>query len=477
MQPSAISHQLPAALWTRAHRAATMTFFGALLAATACKDVTVPNYNNPSFEQLSETPTVGTVNTALVGMLINYRGRVGSDASSLGILGKESYNLDQAEPRNVLSYLQGPIEPGGFVQDLGWTLGYRNVLQGATILVAVEKVSGFSAQQKEAIRGFTKTIMALELLSQIRIRDQAGIVTEVSADKSAPLGAIVPKDQALTRISALLDEAKVHLQAGGTAPMTFLHAGFTGFNTPPTFLLFNRAIKARVEVYRQQWASALTALSESFLDTTSTTAATLAKGVYHVYSTSSGDALNPLYDPTPATLYAHPSILNGAQTRANGAPDLRLSSKTSPGTSRVVQQVQGTHRFTIYASNTAPVPIIKNEELILLRAEARYQSGDAVGALKDINFIRVNSGGLDPLTGFADANAFVTELLYNRTYSLLFEYGPRWVDYRRYNRLAQLPKLNTAINEKTFPYVMFPIDECNQRSPKPEPGCSQVAGI
>jgi hypothetical protein len=350
-------------------------------------------------------------------------------------------------------------------------------LQGATILEAVDKVSGFSAQQKEAIRGFTKTIMAMELLTQVRIRDTAGIVVDISTDKSAPLGAVVTKDAALTRIAAMLDEAKVHLQAAGTAPMTFLHAGFAGFNTPPTFLQFNRGIKARVEVYRKQWTSALTALSESFIDVSSGSAATLAKGVYHVFSTSSGDALNPLYDPTPATLYAHPSILNGAQTRANGQPDLRLTSKTSPGTGRTVQNVQGTHRFTVYASNTAPVPMIKNEELILLRAEARYQSNDIAGALTDINFIRVNSGGLAPLAGFADLNAFVDELLYNRTYSLLFENGHRWVDYRRYSRLAQLPKINTLINEKTFPYVMFPIDECNQRSPKPERGCSQVVGI
>ena len=57
-------------------------------------------------------------------------------------------------------------------------------------------------------------------------------------------------------------------------------------------------------------------------------------------------------------------------------------------------------------ANTAPIPIIKNEELILLRAEARYQSGDVAGALSDINVVRVSSGGLAPLTGFANATAF-----------------------------------------------------------------------
>ena len=442
----------------------------------ACQEVTVPNYNNPNLESLTSNPTASNVNNAIVGLLISLRDRVGTEASAMGILGKESYNLDQAEPRNVLGFLQGPIEPGGFVQDLSWTAGYRNLRQAAVVLAAVDKVQDFSPAQKEAIRGFVKTIMAMELLTQVRIRDVAGIMVDISADPAAPLGAIVSKDAALTRISQMLDDAKTNLQAGGTAFPFPLHSGFAGFNTPATFLQFNRGMKARTEVYRQQWASALTALSESFIDATTTTAASLARGVYHVYSTTSGDITNPLFDPTPTRLYVHPSIISGAQTRANGQPDLRLTNKTATGVSRVVQQVQGQYKFTIYPTSTTPVPVLKNEELILLRAEARYQSGDAVGALADINFIRVNSGGLAPLTGFADLNAFVTELLYERTYSLLFEDGHRWVDYRRYNRLADLPKINTAINEKTFPYVMFPQDECNQRSPQPQPGCSQVVG-
>ena len=449
-------------------------FVVAALTLGACQEVTVPNYNNPNLESLTNSPTASAVNNSIVGLLISLRDRVGTEASAMGILGKESYNLDQAEPRNVLGYLQGPIEPGGFVQDMSWTAGYRNLLQAAVVLAAVDKVQDFSSAQREAIRGFVKTVMAMELLTQVRIRDTVGIMVDINADPAAPLGAIVGKDAALARISQLLDEAKTSLQAGGTSFPFPLHSGFVGFNTPATFLLFNRGIKARTEVYRRQWTSALQALSESFID--ATTPGSLTKGVYHVYSTTSGDITNPLFDPTPTRLYVHPSIISGAQLRANGQPDLRLTNKTATGVSRVVQQVQGQYKFTIYPTSTSPVPVLKNEELILLRAEARYWSGDKAGALTDINFVRVNSGGLDPLAGFADDNAFIAELLYNRTYSLLFEGGHRWVDYRRYGLLAQLPKINTAINEKTFPYVMFPQDECNQRSPKPEPGCSQVPG-
>ena len=460
---------------------------GVAAVVSACEPVTIPNLNNPSIESLTSNPTIGIVNTATVGMLINLRGRVGVEASAMGILGKESYNLDQAEPRNVLSYLQGPIEPGGFVQDLGWTEGYRNVIQGLTILEALNKIAetptpttaSYSPQQKEGIRGFVKTIMAMELLTQVRIRDAVGIVLDVSANPSAALGPIVSKAEALTRIVALLNEAKTHLQAAGTAFAFPLHSGFAGFNTPATFLQVNRGITARAEVYREQWAAALTALGESFIDANTATPANLARGAYHVFSASSGDLLNPLFDQTPTRFYVHPSILGGAQNRANGSPDLRLTQKTAPGTARTTVTVQGTHKFMNYPTSTSPVPIIKNEELILLRAEARYKTNDLVGALADLNFVRVNSGGLSPLTlaDIATEAAFVTELLYNRTYSLLFEGGHRWVDYRRYGRLSQLPKINTQISEKTFPYVMFPADECNQRDPKPQPGCSEVVGI
>ena len=89
----------------------------------------------------------------------------------------------------------------------------------------------------------------------------------------------------------------------------------------------------------------------------------------------------------------------------------------------------------------------------------------------------MNSGGLAPITA-ATAGDVVTEILYNRTYSLLFEQGARWVDARRYGRLAQLPKVNTgAIAELIFPWVMFPDAECAQRKQQPAAACTQVAGM
>jgi hypothetical protein len=434
----------------------------------------VPNFNTPDIDVLINAPDAATVNTTVAGLLVGLRANVGTWSTGLGILGREVYNLDPAEPRNVLGYLVGPLEPGGFVADVGWTASYRNLRTAATVLEALEKVTTFTAPQKAATRGFVKTIIAQEYINQLRVRDTFGIVVDVPTDPTV-LGAFVTRDSGYKRAAALFDEAKADLTVGGTAFPFALTTGFTGFSTPATFLKVNRALKARGDVYRGAWAEALVALNESFLSTASGSAATLATGAYHVYSISSGDAVNPLFDAAPRALVAVPSFLTDAQRRLDGSPDLRASSKAGViATAVTTQSVSSNVRINLYANNVASVPIIKNEELILLRAEANYALNNRALAIQDLDFVRVNSGGLAPL-GAAYAGDVVDEILYNRRYSLFDEYGHRWVDVRRYGRLATLEK--ALPSHKIFPVVPIPVDECNQRLAQPPKGCVNVAGF
>jgi hypothetical protein len=179
---------------------------------------------------------------------------------------------------------------------------------------------------------------------------------------------------------------------------------------------------------------ALAALAESFISA-DPMAPALDLGAYHVYGTGSGDKTNSLVSPN---LYAHPSIKAGAEMTASGMPDARVARKLQPVMSRTFKMLTSDQAFTIYASPTSPVPIIRNEELILLRAEANIALGNLAPAIEDLNFIRVQSGGLPPRTDLTADNA-VDELLKQRLYSLLFEGGHRWVDMRRFGRLDKLP--------------------------------------
>jgi hypothetical protein len=444
----------------------------ALLMASGCRDLVVPDYNNTSIDDLQFNPTPVKIAQAAQGLLVGTRVQQGVQngyVSLLGIIGRESYNFDPADPRFITEMLIGPLDPGSpaFGANL-FAFPYRNIRNANILLAAVDIVPLLSDAQKEAVRGFAKTIQALDYLYVINTRDDLGAPLDVNRGPLEEPAPLATKAEIFANIARLLDEGLTHLQAGGSVFPFELSPGFAGFDSTATFATFNRALKARVEVYRGNHASALSALNASFLDT----GAPLTLGAYHSFSTASGDLVNALHDPGGRAILAHPSLVTDAQNKPDGTRDNRLQQKVAPlPEPRTVQDITAAHLFTIYTSNTAPIPIIRNEELILLRAEARYFSGDQVGALNDINFIRTTSGGLAPRGPFVSNDDFITELLYQRRYSLMFEGGHRWIDARRHGRLSTLPlALPTHRVHTRFP---FPEAECLARVPAPA-GCPQT---
>jgi hypothetical protein len=447
----------------RAPRLAAMLL--ATTALSACKNLDVPDYYAGSIDELTSghaSPT--SVKTAAQGLPIGTRNVISGIVITWGEVGREGYSLDPANPENQKRRL---VTEDRSIASGTWSTGYANLRQENIILKALDGVSGLSDAEKEGIRGWTKTLMAVDYLILTDVFDQSGISLDVDRAVNDPLAPIATKAEAYTRILQLLDQAKVHLQAGGTAFAFLPGPGYTGFSTPATFLKVNRAIRARVDVYMQNWATALTDLNESFLDTNGA----MSLGAYNAYSSRSGDATNPLYDPVPRTQVAHQSVITEAQKRADGTPDLRATSKTAVITTRVTNGVTVDRKFTIYQTNADPIPIIKNEELILLRAEANFQLGNRATALADINVVRTKSGGLPALTADPGNPGMRDEILYNRRYSLMWEGAHRWLDMRRYGLLAQLPKY--APDHVVYPYAPLPDAECigGVRDPVPA-GCT-----
>lgn len=449
----------------------TIAAVAVLLFVSACKDLVVPDYNNTSIDDLTLNPTPTKITQASQGLLVGTRAGIGEQngyVSLLGILGRESYNFDPADPRFITEMLIGPLDGGSpaFGGNL-FALPYRNIRNANLVLGALDKVTGMSASEKSAVEGFAKTIQSLDYLQVIDTRDDLGAPIDVNIGPTDTPAPIATKAAVFAAISALLDDGLTALGAGGTAFPFAVSPGCSSFATPSSFSKFNRALKARVEAYRGNYAAVLTALNGSFLDTS----APLSLGAYHSYSTGSGDTQNALYDPTGRAILAHPSIETDAESKPDGTLDARVLSKVShlPDV-HTVQGISTDLVFTIYGSNTAPLPIIRNEELILLRAEARYFTADVAGALTDINFIRTTSGGLAPRGPFTSSSDFVDELLKQRRYSLLFEGGHRWIDARRFNLLNTLPKaLPTHTIMSRFP---FPEAECLSRVPAPTQGCT-----
>ena len=463
------------------HRVTALT---GLLLASACNTLDVPDLDNPGQDQLENNPTRALVSAAATGML--YGSRVGIAAQNgyvmeLGILGRESYNFDPADPRFVTELLQGPLDggSGAFGGNL-FAAPYADIRSGNIILRALTRLpaSAMTTAEIDATTGFVQTILALDFLQVVNTRDDLGAPIAVDIDPTGAPAPIVTKAAVFTHITNLLDSAATNLAAGGGAFPFPLSSGFAGFSTPATFATFNRALRARVAVYTGDFNGALTALQASFIDP----AAPLTLGVYFVFSVNAGDNVNTLFDQStpdtvaPRALMAHPSILTDAQLQVGGALDQRVLDKVhifhEPVT---VQGITDSVKFTIYQSNLAPIPIIRNEELILLRAEANIGLNQLGPAVTDIDLIRTTSGNLPAYAGPVTQPALLDELLYNKRYSLLLEGGHRWIDLRRYGRLNTLPK--DLPTHHIFSRMPFPRNDCLARNPTPAAGCSPEVGF
>lgn len=444
----------------------------ALLLLPACSDLSSPNFNAEDLSNLTENPTRANVNAATQGMLITYSGYHAAPNGYLvllGTLGRNAYNLDIADPRFVTGVLASPLSAsspafgGNF-----WPQPYSNVQAASRILQAVDALptDEMTDAEKEGIRGFVKTIKALELLTVVNTRDvncdgNLGCPVEAPADPGQ-LAPAVTKEAVFDEIISLLGEARGHLNsAGGSFPFQ-LPSGFDGFDTPATFMEANWAIEARVRVYRggefddpAEFTAALTALSNSFVDTT----ASMDRGIYHSYGSGSGDTPNSLFQPSSSpNLRAHPSVVGDAETDGSGNPDARVVEKTRPVTFRQFQGVGSDIGFDLYNGLEAPIPIITNEELVLLRAEANIGLGNLAAADDDINFIRTNVAELPEkdVSSMTQSQA-LDALLYEKRYSLLLEGGHRWIDLRRYGLLDRVPLDDpTHVRNAQFP---IPINE------------------
>ena len=462
-------------LWSRA-------LLAGVVLTGACRSFEVANENAPTVDQLEGNPTRAILARAATGIFTGVAGvlnDVGGDIQQYGIYGRELYNLLGNDPRETGEELRGPQDPGGR-GGAGWANKYAHIRTINVYIRGVQNSIELSDAEKSASLGFAKTIKAWFFHRLIVRTGTLGIPMDVDRAISDDPAPFVSQADAYAAVVALLDEARADLLAGGgTFPFTFA-PGWDGFTTPADFVRFNRGLLAKVQVNRallagcgaQCFTGAMTALSESFI-TTGNLPASLTAGVYIAYDQAAGEPTNPITENlTQQRYYVHPSVAALVQNRADGSKDLRWTTKFREGTSKTLNDLTGSIKPILYNTNTATasasnlssdIPLLKNEELILLRAEARLGLGDKQGALDDINLIRVQSGGLAPstLTAASDNADIITELLYNRLMSLIFEQGTRWIDARKYGRLGQLP-IDRA-GDIVHTQQIVPTAECDAR--------------
>jgi starch-binding outer membrane protein, SusD/RagB family len=449
---------------------------GALWMA-GCRDLTVPDYNEPLLGDLETNPTSTLVKASATGLLDISRRDAANYVRYTGILGREAYYTDPNESRYVTELVSGVLDPSSFAGGGLWTNRYRTIRSANVLIGALDKLPSnddLSASQKEGVRGFAKLLQAHDLLAIANTRATAPIDIPASPlDDPAPLG-----DQAAlrTRIYKLLDESYTHLGAAGSSFAFPLPSGFSqyGLATPAGMRQVNKAIRARVDILNKDYAQALADANLSFVTTSAGDRNTLNKGAYYNFSGGAGDLTNGLTSATPQM--ADTLLRTDAQKQAGGALDARYVLKVGSRSARDFFGIKSNLSFRLYnqtpffgpGSSAAPIPIIRNEELLLIKAEAFWGTGVQDSANYYLNFVRTNSGGLAARADLTQAN-FLSALLYERRYSLLYEGGFRWMDLRRYNLLGTLDNYPRA-GDKIPAYFPIPFAECLAR-PNGTPGC------
>lgn len=415
-----------------------------------------PDPNNTELGTVINNPARSEVNTLVTGTESGLRTDLRIYHINTGMIGREMYRFLAAEPRNTGDLLgkgNSELDAGSFYTTRPWAAFYTNIRNANILIQSVNTIQGdaLSEAEKNGVFGFANTIKGYQYLMALTMQNENGIRLQNDTDIQQA-GPLLSKEDAYAQIATLLDDAASDLQNAGSAFSFSLSSGFDGFDTPAGFLQFNRALRARVAAYRGNFDAVLTALDDSFIDET----ADLGLGVYHVYSTATNDQLNPVFaDPNAGSgdsWVAHPSWVADAE-----AGDQRVDNKVVLRDEEAsLDGLSSNYGLFVYQSQAAPFPIIRNAELILLRAEAlaqRNNAGDLDDAEDDINVIR-NAAGLPNYSGPLTQNALIDEMLRQRRYELFFE-GHRWIDMRRYDRLGQLPIDRAGDNV----WESFPIPE------------------
>ncbi|MBL7774582.1 MAG: RagB/SusD family nutrient uptake outer membrane protein [Saprospiraceae bacterium] len=342
------------------------------------------------------------------------------------IVGREYWDLRNTDPRytgELLGAGGSPLDPNGFLTTRAYARAYRIVRNAWVMIHATQNTSAaLTPAQRNALLGHARTLLAFGLLSELNRQYQNGI--RVDVENPDQLGPFVGYADALRAIADILEAAHTELSNGGT---DFLFTSTLG--NVSRVRQFNRAIAARVALYRNDKGLVRSHLGQTWMDADGD----MDEGVYFSFGAGGNNILNPLFVVPDQTKYVvHPATVDDAEFGDN-----RFTSKTRLlAAPFAADGLSGDVQVQLVASNTSAFPIIRNEELVLMWAEANIGSNNGA-AVTAINKVRA-AAGLAAYNGPTDDASLENQVLHERRYSLFGE-GHRWIDMRRYNRLSQIP--------------------------------------
>ncbi len=459
------------ASFPRSARYTVLITAAAAVAAAACQDSVVPFLTGVT--AVPGTPT--GVQQAVTGLFSYTRNDQKAIVLELSAFAREAANFTNTDSRYI-TYSLGITPIGhGVGWFTTWANAYENIREAQQILASLPTVvPTYSAQNIAAITGVVQTIEALNYMFIAWAHDSLGLAIMQSPNATTQAPAVCTVD-GLRYIIALLDSANNTLNTVGPVPLPIkVPPGFAAVSaiaapstTLGSFASFNRALAAKAglqlayAIARQQPGTTPTPTSAGNPNVAALTRADSAMtasalynpaalapnpqgqwtednySVLHDFSTQSGDQTNPING-----VVGTQAVLNEVPSNQDTVNDLRWKAKFLLNPHPVQEQaysfVASKYIYGMYPSPASPIPIVRNETLVLVRAQIRLGLGDLPGALALLNDVRTTVGGLAPVAA-AGYVAVRDALMREQQISTLMEGGAdRVIALRMYGLEAVL---------------------------------------
>ena len=441
-----------------------------MAAAGACSDSNVPFFTQPT--SIENSPA--GIQNAVTGLFVAGRVDVGTYIYWMPMFARDVAQIWIDNPQNV-QFGTG-LTPIPNADGSPWDNEYRAATAATEVIAAIPNVSpAYAANQAAALIGVAQTMEALAFMQIAETHDTGGVaIHPTSANTPGPV--YCAKD-AWAQIVALLDSGNASLNtAGGTPIPVNLPPGFASVSSvagPSTvsgsFASFNRALAAKAGLelaYAMARSTSGTSPTPMLPGTPNAAALTRAdsaalasaliaiplappvaapfadnaSGVYWDFSAAAGDVGNPISGllgtwRTLSYLTADVDTVNDQRflNKFQFVPDT-VNPLQIPGDAFMNTDWQ----FNAYNSIGASVPIIRNESLILYRAQIQLGLGNLPAAITLINQVHQQAGGFaSPLTIAQSYTAVRDTLLKEQRISTVWEgSGDRTISIRMYNLAA-----------------------------------------
>lgn len=462
-------------------------------AVAACKDSTgVLPLDNARIEEVTGKPLVrSTLQFLATGVLAQDRSAVVGTPTFVvlsSVFSRDAYRVDTSEPRYVGETLGTNPDPGSFAGGGGFAGFYTAIRAANTVLKVLPGAADgeFTDAEKAATSGFMRTMKALDYIRVLQLRDTVGL--PIQADDNDTLTPVMCKTPVMAYIAALLDSANADFAAaGGSTKVPFaLPTGFTTFgrdySVVSNLILFNRALKGKIDVYRA-------------IDRKSKQTARATDAINELTQALGGAAAGAVPGSQFNTGVWYKFVASGSEATPNNRSDSRIGLNrmvadsvlsTDTRKSKIISRstLNGSSQGLLFTTNVtclgctatsanqeAPLALLRDEELVLLRAQAYIEAGNLTAATADLNSVHTFYGN-PAYAVFATKDAAISAVLYDKRYSFLMEGPHRLVDLREYGRLNQTylrKETNTDPYNAAFP---LPRAELNARGETNNPACT-----